>query len=55
VRHPGDALQPIGIVEKVSTTLDYNACRPLTSLGGLTPNEFAARSERDHKQNGFWL
>jgi putative transposase len=35
--------------------LDYNACRPQTSLGGLTPNEFAARSQRDHNQNGFWL
>jgi putative transposase len=31
------------------------ACRPHTSLGGLTPNEFAARSPRDHNQNGFWL
>ena len=38
-----------------SWRLDYNACRPHTSLGGLTPNEFAARSQRDRNQNGFWL
>jgi len=35
--------------------LDYNAARPHTSLGGLTPNEFAAQSQKDHNRNGFWL
>jgi putative transposase len=35
--------------------LDYHACRPHTSLGGLAPNEFAARSRQDHNRNGFWL
>jgi putative transposase len=34
---------------------DYNAHRPHTSLRGLTPNEFAARSSTDHNQNGVWL
>lgn len=34
---------------------DYNTCRPHTSLGGLTPNAFAARSRQDHNQNGLWL
>jgi putative transposase len=35
--------------------LDYNACRPHTSLGDLAPNEFAARFQQDHNRNGFWL
>lgn len=29
----------------------YNTCRPNTSLGGLTPNAFAARSRQDQNQN----
>jgi hypothetical protein len=28
---------------------------PHTSVGSLSPNELAARSEREHNQNGFWL
>ncbi len=35
--------------------VDYNGHRANTSLGGHTPNAFAARSEQDHNQNGFWL
>lgn len=34
---------------------DYNDCRPHTSLNGLTPNEFATRSAKDHNQNGLYL
>ncbi len=34
---------------------DYNCCRPHTSLKGLTPNEFATRSDQDHNQNGLYL
>lgn len=33
---------------------DHNASRPHTSLGGLTPNGFAARSRKGHNQNGLW-
>ena len=28
--------------------IDYNLNRPHTSLDGLTPNEFATRSQLDH-------
>ena len=34
---------------------DYNGCRPHTSLNGLTPNEFATRSDQDHNRNGLCL
>ena len=34
---------------------DYNACRPHTSLDGLTPAEFATRSIKDQTQNGLSL
>ena len=30
---------------------DYNQNRPHTSLNGLTPNEFANRSDLDHNVN----
>jgi putative transposase len=33
---------------------DYNTRRPHTSLGGLTPDEFATRSRSDQNQNRVW-
>ncbi|HEV7335113.1 MAG TPA: integrase core domain-containing protein, partial [Bosea sp. (in: a-proteobacteria)] len=34
---------------------DYNTHRPHTSLGGLTPNEFATRSRTDHIESRVQL
>jgi putative transposase len=34
---------------------DYNTRRPHTSLDGLTPKEFAARSDEDHNRNRLYL
>jgi putative transposase len=35
--------------------IDYTTRRPHTSLGGLTPDEFAIRSRQHHNQNRVWL
>jgi putative transposase len=35
--------------------MDYNAHRPHTSLGGLSPNEFATRSRTDLIKNRVQL
>src|SRR4051812_22584546 len=35
--------------------IDYNHHRPHTSLRGLTPNEFATRSTKDHTENRVLL
>ena len=49
--------QIIGILEEQQAGLpvaEVNLHRPHMSLGGLTPNEFAAQSQQDQKQNGLW-
>ena len=35
--------------------IDYNTNRPHTSLNGLTPTEFANRTNRDENQNRVYL
>jgi putative transposase len=35
--------------------IDYNTCRPHSSLGGLTPMQFAARPDQGHNQNRLSL
>ena len=45
--------QARGIIE--AWRLDYDEERPHTSLKGLTPNEFATRSNKDDNQNRLYL
>jgi len=45
--------QARGIIE--AWRIDYNEERPHTSLKGLTPNEFATWSIKDHNQNRLYL
>ena len=42
-RHAGEIIE--------EWRIDYNLHRPHTSLDGLTPNEFATRSQLDHNVN----
>lgn len=35
--------------------IDYNSLWPHTSLGGLTPNEFATRTRKGQSENGAQL
>jgi putative transposase len=35
--------------------IDYNTARPRSSLGGLTPTEFAERPNQGHNQNSLSL
>ncbi|MEO1282001.1 MAG: hypothetical protein AAFV69_09730, partial [Pseudomonadota bacterium] len=52
---PASAILGAGLVLIAEWQTDYDEERPQTSLGGLTPNEFATRSSMDQNPDSLRL